>query len=297
MILNSGNLRTLGTSFNAAFKRGLGEAPSQRALISTVTKSTTGQEEYGWLGKIKGVREWLGDRVLNSIATSDYAIKNKDWEDTISVDRNDIDDDNLSMYGMLFEEMGNAAGAHPDELIWGALKAGFNTNCYDGQFFFDTDHPVLDADGNPTSVSNTGGGAGEPWFLIDTSRSIKPIIFQERKPLTFVAKDKVDDDNVFFRKQFLYGVDARYNVGYGFWQYIYGSKQPLTPASYAAARAAMINMKGDYGRPLGIKPDMLIVSGANESAALKILNNELDGAGGTNEWKGTAKVEVVSWLA
>lgn len=299
MIVSSGNLRTLGTGFNAAFMRGLGEAPSQRALIASTVKSTNGREEYGWMGKLKGMREWLDDRVMNSISTYDYAIKNKDWEDTMGVDRNDIEDDNIGVYGTLFAEMGSAAGAHPDELIWAALKAGFNTNCYDGQFFFDTDHPVIDADGNTQSVSNTGGGAGAPWFLIDTKRTmhLKPIIFQERKPLTFVSKDKMDDDNVFFRKQFIYGVDARYNVGYGLWQYIYGSKQPLTAASYAAARAAMIDMKGEKGRPLGMLPDLLIVSGSNESAGLKILNNELDGAGGTNEWKGTAKLEVVSWLA
>jgi len=297
VIVNTGNLKTLGTGFSAAFKRGLGQAASQLAVIATTVPSTTGQNEYGWLGKFPKMREWLGDRVINSISQSDYVIKNKDWENTIEVDRNDIEDDNIGIYSPLFTEMGLATAAHPDELAWGLLKAGFATNCYDGQFFFDTDHPVLDENGEPQSVSNTGGGAGSPWFLIDDTRALKPIIFQERKKAQFVAKDSPTDDNVFSRKKFAYGVDARYNVGFGFWQFAYGSKQTLDAAAYKAARAAMMGMKGDYGRPLGIRPTLLIVAPANEEAALKIVNSEYGAGGETNPWKGTAKVVVVPWLA
>lgn len=297
MKINPGSLSTLGTAFSAAYARGLGQAASQRALVATTVSSTTAQNEYGWLGKFPGMREWIGDRVINQLKAYDYAIKNKDWEDTIEVDRNDIEDDNIGIYTPMFQEMGRATEAHPDELIFALLKAGFTTECYDGQFFFDTDHPVLDENGEPTSVSNTGGGAGSPWFLIDDSRALKPVIFQERKKPQFVAMDDPTAENVFRRKQFQYGVDARYNVGFGFWQYAYGSKQTLNAAAYSAARTALMEMKGDHGRPLGIRPSLLVVAPGNESAALKILNNELGAGGETNEWKGTAKLEVVPWLA
>jgi phage major head subunit gpT-like protein len=297
MLINSSNLKTLGTGFNAAYKRGLGQAASQRALVSTTVNSSTSQNEYGWLGKFPGMREWIGDRVINQLKQHDYTIKNKDWEDTIEVDRNDIKDDNVGIYTPMFEELGRAAEAHPDELIFALLKQGFTTPCYDGQNFFDTDHPVLDEDGEEQSVSNSGGGAGSPWFLIDDSRALKPVIFQEREKANFVSLDSPTDENVFKRKKFLYGVDARYNVGFGFWQYAFGSKQDLTAANYAAARTALMEMKGDHGRPLGIKPTLLVVAPGNESAALKILNNENAAGGETNEWKGTAKLEVVPWLA
>jgi len=297
MLVNTGNLKTLGTGFNAAYSRGLGMAASQLAVIATTIRSTTAQNEYGWLGKMPNMREWLGDRVINSIAQSDYAIKNKDWEQTVAVDRNDIEDDNIGIYSPLFEEMGRSTEAHPGQLAYGLLKNGFATNCYDGQFFFDTDHPVLDENGDVTSVSNSGGGAGAPWFLIDDTRALKPIIFQERKKPQFVAMDAPTDDNVFKRKEFVYGVDARYNVGFGFWQFAYGSKQTLDAAAYGVARAAMMSLKGDYGRPLGIVPKLLVVPPSLESAALKIVNSEYAAGGETNQWKGTAKVEVVPWLA
>lgn len=297
--ITPGLLATLGTGFSAAFRGGLGMAPPQYLDIATEVGSTTGANEYGWLNQIRGMREWVGDRVINQITQSGYTIRNKDWEDTIEVERNDIEDDNLGQYGAMFTEMGRATAAHPNELVFGLLKAGFSTACYDGQYMFDTDHPVLDASGQVTSVANTDGGAGAPWFLIDTSRMLKPIIFQSRKRPEFVARDKVTDDNVFRRKKFLYGVDARYNVGFGFWQGIWGSKQTLDAAHYATARAALINMKGDYGRPLGqlATPPILLVSGSQESAARKLLNNELGANGETNEWKDTAKLMLSPWLA
>lgn len=297
MLVNTGNLKTLGVAFNSAYKNGLGQAPTEHMRIATRVPSSTGKEEYGWLGKIPNVREWLGDRVVQNIKQHDYSIKNKDFELTIGVDRNDIEDDNVGVYTPLFTEMGMSTGAHPALLVFALLKAGFATACYDGQYFFDTDHPVLDADGAVQSVANTDGGAGAPWFLIDDSRALKPILWQVRKDFQFVAKDKVDDDNVFDKKEFKYGADARMNVGLGFWQMAWGSKQALDTAHYATARAAIAGMKGDYGRPLGLSGKLLVVPPSLESAGRKLLNSEYAAGGETNEWKGTAELLVVPWLA
>ena len=297
MKINPGNLQTLGTTFNSLYQQGLTMASAQSMMVATMVPSSTGENEYGWLGKLPSMREWLGDRVINAATASDYTIKNRDFEQTIGVDRNDIEDDNIGIYSPLFTEMGRSTMAHKEELVFGQLKAGFDRPCYDGQNFFDTDHPVLDAAGNETVVSNMQAGAGDAWYLIDDTRALKPVIFQERKAPMFVAKDRPDDDNVFLRKQFLYGVDSRCNVGFGFWQFAFGSKATLNAANYAAARAAMLGMKGDFGRPLGVRPTLLVVPPSLEGAAMEILNAERDAAGATNVWKGTAKLEVVPWLA
>ena len=297
MIINSAALTALRTGFSTAFKNGLGRTTTQYGLVSTVVPATTREQRYGWLGKIPNVREWLGARVVQNLSESDYSIREKKWELTIGVDRDDIETDNLGVYAPLFEEMGQSTGAKWDQLVFDLLKAGFATNCYDGQYFFDTDHPVLDIDGSIITVANTDGGAGAAWFLIDDTRALKPIILQKRKDFNFVARDRDDDSNVFGLNEYLYGADARANVGYGFWQFAWGSKQPLTAANYAIARAALMGMKGDYGRPLGVRPTLLVVPPALESAALQILNNEYGVGGVSNEWKGTAKVVVVPWLA
>ena len=85
-------------------------------------------------------------------------------------------------------------------------------------------------------------------------------------------------------------------MGFGFWQFIWGSKQALDAAHFATARAALTGMKGDYGRPLGLNPKKLIVGTSNEEAALKIVGaKELPG-GGDNPWYGKAEVLLVPWL-
>lgn len=297
MIVNRANLLTLGVGFNTAFNQGLAlVADSQYGRVATTVPSTTGENEYAWLGKVPNVREWLGDRVVQNISSSGYRVRNKDFELTIGVDRNDIEDDNIGVYAPLFQEMGASTGAAYEQSVWALLKAGFTTECYDKQYYFDTDHPVLDANGKETSVANTDGGAGAPWFLIDDRRVLKPILLQVRKAWQFVPKDKLDDENVFHSKKFIYGVDGRYNVGFGFWQFAWGSKQTLDFDHYAAARAALMGMKGDYGRPLGIMPRLLVVGPSGEPAARKILTAENDEVGATNVWKGSAELLVVPWL-
>lgn len=299
MQINQASIRNLNIGFNAAFKSGLdSQAASQFGRIATTVPSTTREQDYGWMGKIPNVREWVGDRVIHNISQAGYSIKNKSYELTIAVSRDDIEDDNIGIYTPMFNELGGASGSHYDQLCFGLLKAGFASACYDKQYFFDTDHPVIAEDGvTVNSVANTDGGAGTPWFLIDDSRFLKPIILQKRKAWNLVSMDKETDKNVFEKKEFVYGTDARHNVGFGFWQFAWGSKQTLDAAHYEAARAALSSMKGDHGRPLGVKPRLLVVPPTLEGAANRLINNDHDANGATNEWKGTAEVMVCPWLA
>lgn len=299
MLINKSNLGAVFDGFKTAFNAGFEGAESHYAEISMRVPSAAREETYGWLGQFPKMREWIGDRVIKNLTAHSYAIKNKLFEDTIGVPRVDIEDDQYGLLKPLVTEMGRAAAEHPDELIFTLLAAGFATNCYDGQFFFDTDHPVGDQ-----SVSNIQAGAGTPWFLLDTSKAIKPLLFQDRIPYQFQSMNKDEDENVFMRDEYIYGVRARANVGFGLWQLAYASKDDLTAANYEAARKAMMEMKGEEGRPLGIKPTVLVVPPALEGDAVRLLNNgtRIQDVGGTpvaisNEWAGTATPIVSAWLS
>ena len=296
MLVNSSNLEALRDGFDTSFQGGLGLAPSQYSRVATVITSTQKEQKYGWLGKIPRVREWIGPRVVQNLSQHDYAIKEKALELTISVDKDDIETDNLGIYTPMFQMMGQSTGSEWESMVWSILKNGWATLCYDGQNFFDTDHPVLDAAGAETSVANTDNGAGAPWFLLCTKMPLKPIILQKRKDFEFVAKDDPKDDRVFMNKEFVYGADARGNVGFGFWQMAWGSKQTLDAAQYEAARAASTGMKGDHGLPLGLVPDLLVVGSGNEGAGRGILQSQLVNGGESNKWAGTAELLVVPWL-
>ena len=298
MIINKGNLTTLFVAFKAAFAAGLGQAPSQYDRIATTVPSSTSAEEYGWLGAFPNMREWLGDRVVNGMATHGYTIRNKSFEMTVGVPRPAIEDDQYGIYTPMMTEMGRAAAAHPDQLVFTLLKNGPSTLCYDGQNFFDTDHPVIAADGSVTTQANwdNNSGSGTAWYLLDTSRALKPIIFQSRKKPNFVAKTGETDDNVFDRNEYVYGVDSRCNVGFGFWQLAYGSRKTLDETNLIAAFTAMSERLGDHGRPLGIKATKLVVPPSLEFAARKLVNATTLANGADNVLKGLVEVEVSPWL-
>ncbi len=296
MLVNAENLNSLRVGFSAAYMQGLSQAPSQYNRIATTVPASQKEQKYGWLGKFPRVREWIGPRVVHNLEQHDYSIKEKKWELTVGVDRDDIETDNLGIYGPMFQEMGASTQSLPDQLIWALLAAGFTTKCYDGQYFFDTDHPVEDGAGGTVTVANTDGGTGAPWFLLCTKMPLKPLILQKRKDFQFVPKDKIDDDNVFDNNEFVYGADARMNAGFGFWQQAWGSKQTLDAAHYETARAAITGQKGDNGNPLGLVPDLLVVGATNESAGRKIVNSALINGGESNPWAGTAELLVCPWL-
>lgn len=259
-------------------------------------KSTGAEEVYGWLSSMPQMREWLGDRVVKGLNASDYVIKNRKFEATIRVPREHIEDDKLGVYSPQLRMMAYNAASHPDEMVFEPLRNGFDQSCYDGQNFFDMDHPVEDANGQPQSVSNMQAGAGVPWFLLDTSRPIKPLVFQERIPYTPQQMSSDSDSHVCFRDEYLYGIRARLNAGFGLWQLAFGSKAALTPENYAAARSAMQTMRYDEGRVIGVTPTLLVVPPQNEQAAREILKSQRIDAS-DNPWQGSAELLVTPYLA
>ena len=60
------------------------------------------------------------------------------------------------------------------------------------------------------------------WFLIDASRSLKPVILQMRRPPQIIQEQDVDE-NMYMRRIRRIGVDWRGAAAYGLWQFAYGS--------------------------------------------------------------------------
>lgn len=302
MIVNQAALAGIFKSFKTLFNEAWDMAAVQLwANVAMEVPSSAREEAYPWLGDLPQMREWIGDRAVKSLKAGQYSIVNKDYEVTIEVDRTDLEDDRVGIYQPRIRMLADSARRHPDQLVFAALAAGFDTVCYDGQYFFDDDHPVGGTEGRAaTTVSNYGSGSSTPWYLMALDRPMKPLILQVRKRPEFVAMDRPDDEEVFNRKKYRYGVDDRKNVGYGLWQLAYGSKEALTAANYATARAAMMSQKNDEGMPLGIVPTHLVVPPALEEDALKILNAETVISGATpitNVWRGSAKLLMVPQLA
>jgi phage major head subunit gpT-like protein len=177
MIINRQTLDLVLKGFKTVFNTSYMEAPSEFEKIAMTVPSTSRDETYAWMGNLPSMREWIGPRVVNNLSAYGFTLKNRKFESTVSVARDDFEDDRLGTFKPAFAEMGSMARRHPDELVFSLLKTGFTSLCYDGQAFFDTDHPVIGEDGETvTTVANTDGGSGAPWFLLDVSRAVRPII-------------------------------------------------------------------------------------------------------------------------
>ena len=291
------NLQDITTGYSLVYQDAFEGVSPIYTEVAMEAPSSGARNVYPWLGQSLGFRKWVGDRVIQNLETHAFTIENEDFENTVAVGRNAILDDTYGVFRPLMADMGRAARLHPDELVFEVLKSGFDVKGYDGQYFFDTDHPVgTDATGI-ASVSNKGAGTGTAWYLFDTSKMVRPIIYQRRADYSFVALDDPTDENLFRRKEFVYGADGRGNAGVGLWQLAYGSKGDLTQANYEAARAAMGGFKNDAGRPLNIRPDLLVVPPSLGFAARKILEAaELPG-GGSNVSYRTARVLETAWLS
>jgi phage major head subunit gpT-like protein len=302
MLVNKENLTNLFISLKTTFNNAFAAAPSVWEKIAMKVPSTTGQNDYSWLSNFPRMRKWIGEKTIKALEGFKYTVVNDDFEATVEVDRNHIEDDNLGIYGPQAQGAGDSAKQLPDEIVFELINNGFTSKCYDGQFFFDTDHPVRQKDGTVVSASNKGtkvfsiatlaaaktsyGAArtamkkfkddegrplnikpgvllvgpaleddanllmtvdrledGKPnpykgtatvvcdaridsdtfWALLDTSKPVKPFIYQERKAPVFVSQTDMNADDVFNRRKYKFGAEARAAGGYGFWQLAWAS--------------------------------------------------------------------------
>jgi len=297
IVVTPETMKNIFTAFKTAFQNAFDGATSMYQRVATEMPSTTKEEKYAWLGQFPRFREWLGDRHVKGMKLHDHTIKNKKFETTIGVSRDDIEDDSYGVFTPMYGEMGYAARTHPDELVFALLAAGFAETCYDGQYFFDTDHPVGNDEDGFLSVSNMQAGAGAPWFLIDGKRPLKPIIFQKRRDYDFRSLTDLESEKLMMTDEFIFGVDARGNAGFGLWQLAFGSKATLDETNFDAAYAAMIGFKSDEGRPLGVVPNLLVCGSSNRAKANAVIEAMTKANGASNTNYKAVEVLVVPWLA
>lgn len=154
MIINRANLEAVFLNLKTTFNKAFDAAPSQWQETTMLVPSSSATNNYNWLSRFPRMREWIGDKTVKSLEAYKYAIPNKDWEATVAVDRNDVEDDQLGIYGPMAQEAGYSARQLPDEIAADLKNGAFTALCYDGQYFYDTDHVVAGA-----SVSNKGTAA------------------------------------------------------------------------------------------------------------------------------------------
>lgn len=136
MDINRANLDSLYTGFTTKLQEGFGMAPRPFERFGMTVASSTSMETYGWLMLLSRMRKWAGDRIVQNVESELMTLVNEDYEHTVGVSRNDIEDDKLGIYGPLFQQLGADAAALWDRLALLALVG--NGLWLDGAAFFGT---------------------------------------------------------------------------------------------------------------------------------------------------------------
>lgn len=299
MFKKSEVLKAIETQFKKDFAAGLGLIKPQWDLIAMKVSSNTKVNTYGFLGQFPKMVEWVNKRQRKAMQAQGTSIENKLYESTVVIPRTDIEDDQVGLFRPMVQQAAQSAAELPDDLVFGLLKAGKTTLCYDGQNYFDTDHPVfdnVDGTGSSKEQSNitTGTKTEAPTFYIfDTTNAIKPLIWQERTAPEIETKfDPSKSDTVFNEDIYEWGVRARGAAGFGFWQLAHRvEKTELNAENIMKVIAKMQSLKGDGGKLLNIRPNVILVPPALEFQARQICEGDIIN-GTTNILKGRLKVIV-----
>jgi len=143
MDINSANLEALRKTYNTAWQAGVGFVPPVPIdFLFRDFPSTTAANFYAWLEQIPGFREWVGERIFRNVRSQKFEILNRDFEDSVSMGRNEIEDDQYGVYTPLVQMMGEMWSLLKREIVLEVLTA--NPLCFTGKAFFADDHAYGD---------------------------------------------------------------------------------------------------------------------------------------------------------
>ena len=125
--------KALKTQFNKSFHEAPG--PKYEPIITRVP-SNAASETYGWLGAVPQLREWLGEKKVKYMKDYSYTITNKDWEATVAVDRNEIEDDQAGIIAPRIKDLAFRAKVFPNKLVSDLVTNGTTNLAYDAAAFF-----------------------------------------------------------------------------------------------------------------------------------------------------------------
>ena len=285
-------LDAVSASFTAIFHRALDEVQIPVILedLAFEVQSDGKSEDYGDMDMFATMREWIGQRQFADLEAKTINVPNRDWEASLSVARNDIDDDRLGIYEPTIADLPDAyfrkRRFEMKDLLVNGNAVNANAPIFDGLAFFSNVHTITNqaTQSNLSTTSDLTAAnfdaavlvmrkllnhLGEPilvepdllvvgpdkanaardlfnkrtlasgetnvhdgairihvdkallshtsWYLFDTTRTIKPFIFQNRRSLAF-AEFSTGSEVSFRENRYEFGIDARFAYAYYAWQ-------------------------------------------------------------------------------
>jgi phage major head subunit gpT-like protein len=292
------------TEFDAAYSQA--QQTAEWMQVATEIPTNLPTQNYAWLGSMPKMEEFF-DRVrLQEMREMNYTLTDKLYKAGLGIKRTALEDEQYGLLKLRAQGMAQEAVRHWNELAFLGLALGATSLCYDGQYFFDTDHSEGDSGtqsnkttsafsdstlqtalaamrvfkddkgkplhiipdtlvvgpkneryasdllGSDTVVVKPGDGTAgsgataatnynnfwrgkmrlvvspyldgtydDYWFVLDTSKTVKPIIIQNRQDVPITVEDDFDEASAKIKEEYQVTLRGRYVQGYGLWQTAY----------------------------------------------------------------------------
>lgn len=103
-------------------------------------ESDKDSEKYVWLGTAPMLREWVGGRQPKTLREINFTVPNKEFEATLEIPLDWMRRDKTGLILTRINQLIESARNHDAELLSTLINAADSALCYDGQYFFDSDH-------------------------------------------------------------------------------------------------------------------------------------------------------------
>jgi phage major head subunit gpT-like protein len=261
------------------------KTPGGWQTVSTQIRTNTETLDLGFVKDHPRFEQVIGSIAFSDLVAAGYTVTTDKYAAGVKIKDEELKDDLLNLLIDRIRQMVDAPADKYEELVFDAYLKGIATTtygaCYDGQAFFSAAHPV----GSSTDSNYDSGGSSDVWYLIDASKSNKPVMLVVREEMPLQTENE-DSSHFFEAEEYRSKITGRVGVAYGMWQQAYASDQTLNDQYLWAAIQAMREMTNDNGSKLNIKPTHLLVPPSLERTAKELLIRNFRGVatGGTTDF-------------
>ena len=190
--------------------------PANFAPFVSTIKSTARVETHTYMSQIPRLQEFRGYTPFSRLVTTPWTVPNLPYRTGITVTKDDLADDQIGGYLKSIHYIPTQAQKDIGYKILTTLAAGTTGLCFDGTALFADSHTFGSGDNLMTANNASNDGVTHKIIAVITDSPLKPIIFQDREPLSGLLTD-ADTPQALLQKEFQYWVDVRFGVAGAAW--------------------------------------------------------------------------------
>lgn len=174
-------------------------------------------ETHTYMSQIPRLREFRGYTPGNRLASTPWTVPNLTYRaGPILVNKEDLDDEQTAGYLNSINSLPAQAEKDIGRKIISTLVAGTTGLCFDGTAMFADSHTIGAGDNLMTADNSGNDGVTHKIIALVTDSPLKPMIFQDREPLSSLETD-ADTPEGKLRREYQYWADCRFGVSAAAW--------------------------------------------------------------------------------